>query len=145
MSLLDQAFETIENWGAQRSRDRARCVALFKQIVERMNRGMAIWQEFLDKAPQSGDRFTPVLWIGAESAKKLQALYLENKATAVALTQLTGVRFKDSLSLAEDLDVVQPYDQLKSDETGIDRAKAAIGLMTERKRKIDAVIKRLGD
>lgn len=144
MSLLDQAAETIDNWSADRAGDRARCVELFKQIAGRMDRGIAIWQESLDKAPQSGDGFTPVLWIGAESARNLQALYLENKASAVALTKLTGVRLKDSLSLAEDLDVVQPYDQLKPGETGADRAQAAIRAMTDRKQRIDAVIARLG-
>jgi hypothetical protein len=144
MNLLDQALQTIESWGAGRAEDRARCVELFKQIVQRMERGIAIWQELLDRAPQSGDRFTPVLWIGADSAKKLQALYLENKASATALTRLTGVRLKDSLSLAEDLDVVQAYEQLGSGETGTQRAQAAIGAMTDRKQRIDSLISRLG-
>lgn len=144
MSLLDQAVETIEGWDANRSKDRTRSVRLFKQIVKRMDRAIAIWEKFLDKAPESGDRFTTVMWMGARPAKSLQALYLENKATAIALTELTGVRFKDSLSLAEDLDIVQPYEQLKPNETGSDRAEAAIRVLTERKQKIEAVIATLG-
>lgn len=145
MSLLDQASKTIEGWGRDRVEDRDRCVDLFKQIVQRMERGIAIWQECLDQAPQSGDHFTLVLWIGAERARSLQALYLENKASAMALTQLTGVRLKDSLSIAEELDIVQPYDQLKPGETGIQRAQAAIRAMTDRKQRIDALVSRLGD
>ena len=140
MSLLDQAVETIESWGADRKKHRAQCTKLFKQVVRHMDRGIAIWQAFLDKAPESGDRFTTVMWMGPKPARKLQALYLENKATAIALTELTGVRFKDSLSLAEDLDIVQPYDELGPDETGSDRAKAAIRVMADRKERIEAAI-----
>lgn len=140
MNLVDQAVEAVEAWDANRKKDRAQCVRLFRQTVKHMDRGIAIWKEFLKKAPKSGNRFTAVLWMGSGPAKKLQALYLKNKAAAIALTELTGVRFKDSLSLGEDLDIVQPYDQLGPDETGIDRAQAAIRVMTDRKEKIEAAI-----
>ncbi|HSS63493.1 MAG TPA: hypothetical protein VLS27_03605 [Gammaproteobacteria bacterium] len=144
MTLLDQAVETIGSWEANRTKDRARSVRLFKRVVRHMDGAIAIWEEFLQKAPERGDRFTAVLWMGPRPAKSLQALYLKNKATAVELTDLTGVRFKDSLSLAEDLDIVQPYDQLKPGETGVDRAEAAIRIMTDRKQKIEAAISSLG-
>lgn len=143
MSLLDQAVETIASWDTNRKKDRAETIKLFKQAVGRMDRAITVWKKFLESAPESGDRFTTVLWMGPEPARKLHALYLENKATATALTELTGVRFKDSLSLAEDLDVVQPYEQLKPNESGGDRAKAAIDTMVDRKQKIEAVIARL--
>jgi hypothetical protein len=143
--MLDRAVETIQSWGADRKKDRAQCTKRFEQIAKRLDRAIAIWEEFLDKAPESGDRFTAVMWVGAGRAKKLQALYLENKAAAVELTELTGVRFKDSLSLNEELDIVQPYDQLGPDETGSDRAQAAIRAMTERKEKIQAAIASLRD
>lgn len=143
--MLDRAVETIQSWGADRKKDRAQCTKRFEQIAKRLDRAIAIWAEFLDKAPESGDRFTAVMWVGAGRAKKLQALYLENKAAAVELTELTGVRFKDSLSLNEELDIVQPYDQLGPDETGSDRAQAAIRAMTERKEKIQAAIASLRD
>lgn len=144
MSLLDQAVETVQIWGPERKKDRARCLKLFRQTAGRMDRGIAVWEAFLENAPESGDHFTTVLWIGAKPARKLQALYLENKAAAVELTKLTGVRFKDSLSLAEDLDIVQPYDQLKPGESGSDRAKAAIRAMTDRKQNIEAAVASLG-
>ncbi|NIM73387.1 MAG: hypothetical protein GTO67_13785 [Gammaproteobacteria bacterium] len=144
MSLLERAVETIESWGPERKKDRAQCTKLFAQISKRLDRAITIWNDFLDKAPESGDRFTTVLWIGAKPAKKLQALYLDNKATAITLTELTGVRFKDSLSLNEELDVVQAYEQLGPEETGSDRARTAIRLMTERKERIDAAVAGLG-
>lgn len=144
MSLLDQAVESIQRWGPERKKDRARCLKLFRQTAGRMDRGIAVWEAFLENAPESGDRFTTVLWMGAEPARKLQALYLENRGAAVELTKLTGVRFKDSLSLAEDLDIVQPYDELKPGESGSDRAKAAIRAMIDRKQNIEAAVSRLG-
>ncbi len=145
MSLLDRAVETIESWGAEQNQDRARCAKLLAQVVEQMDRGIAIWQEFLVNAPESGDRFTAVLWIGSEPARKLHSLYLENKQTAIALTELTGVRFKDSLSLCEELDIVQAYEQLKSGESGGDRATEAIRLMSERREMIQAALSRLAE
>lgn len=144
MSLLDHAVDTVESWSAERVDDRARCARLLEQIAEQMDRGIAVWQEFLDKAPESGDRFTAVLWMGAEPAKQLQTLYLENKNAAMALTKLTGVRFKDSLSLNEELDIVQPYEQLGPAESGADRARSAIRVMTERREKIQNAVARLG-
>lgn len=143
MSLLDQAAATIESWDTGRKKDRAKAIKLFKQVLGRLDRGIAVWKKFLENAPETGDRFTTVLWIGSRPAKKLHALYLENKATATALTELTGVRFKDSLSLAEDLDVVQPYEQLKPNESGSDRARAAIDTMVDRRQKIEALVTRL--
>lgn len=94
MNLLDQAVETVQTWGANRKKDRTQCVRLFRQSAKHMDRGIAIGEEFLKKAPESGDCFTTVLWMGPTPAKKLQAIYLESKATAIALTELTGVRFK---------------------------------------------------
>lgn len=144
MSLLDRAVDTIVSWGAERNEDRAQCATLFEQVVEQMDRGIAIWEEFLKNAPESGDRFTAVLWMGSKPATKLQALYLENRDTAIALTKLTGVRFKDSLSLCEDLDIVQPYEQLDSGESGSDRARSAIRIMNERRERVQAALARLG-
>ena len=144
MSLLDRAVETIESWGAERKKDRAKCTKRFKEVLGQMDRAITVWEQFLEKAPESGDRFTAVLWIGPKPAKKLHAIYLDNQATAIELTALTGVRFKDSLSLADDLDIVQPYDQLGPGETGSDRAETAIRIMTGRKERIEAAVKRLG-
>ena len=144
MSSLDQAVRTIEGWGSARSKDRTRCIRLLKQSARHMERAIAVWQKFLDNAPETGDRFTPVLWMGAKPAKKLHALYLENKETLVALSELTGVRLKGSLSLAEDLDVVQPYDQLKPGETGAARAEVAIAEMRDRKKRIESAVETLG-
>jgi hypothetical protein len=144
VSPLDRAVKTIQSWGADRTKDRAQCTKLFEQVAKRMDRAIAIWEAFLDKAPESGDRFTAVMWVGAKRATKLQALYLENKAAAIELSELTGVRLKDSLSLNEELDVVHAYDQLGPDETGSDRAKKAIRLMSERKERIEKAIADLG-
>lgn len=140
MSLLDRAVDTVERWGGERSDDRDRCVELLEQAAEQLQRAIDVWRAFLDDAPESGDRFTAVLWIGAERAKRLQSIHLENRQTALALTELTGVRFKDSLSLAEDIDVVQPYDQLGPQETGVERAESAIRTMSARKQSIERAV-----
>lgn len=140
MSLLDQAVGAIESWGPNRKKDRARCLKLFKQVVAHMKSAIAVWEKCLKKAPESGDRYTAVMWMGAGPARKLQAIHLENNTTAIELSRLTGVRFKDSLSLADDLDIVQPYDELGPDESGNDRARSAIQTMTTRKERVEAAI-----
>ncbi|MDX1513528.1 MAG: hypothetical protein R3174_07265 [Gammaproteobacteria bacterium] len=140
MSLIRQAVESIGAFGPGRERDRARALDLFHQVLERMERALEIWQAFRDSAPETGDRFTAVLWMGAEPARELHALYLENKTAAGSLTELTGVRFKDSLNLAEDLDIVQPYEQLGPKESGRDRAEKAIRIQTERTEKLKAAL-----
>ncbi len=140
MTLLDEAVETVRSWGADRMEDRERCLSLFKQTVERMDQGIAVWERFQKEAPESGDRFTTVLWMGPVLAKELHAHYLANRDTAIALTALTGVRFKDSLSLNEELDILQPYDQLGPNESGRDRAASAIRVMVARKERVEAAI-----
>ena len=108
-----------------------------------MQRAIGVWSAFLESAPQSGNRFTLVLWMGAERARELQAIHLESTQVAKALTNLTGVRFKDSVSLAEDLDIVLPYEELRPGETGGDRAKAAIETLSARKQRIEHAIQSL--
>lgn len=143
VSLLDSAVDCVARWGSDRRSDRDRCLELLGETATRMQRAIAVWNAFLECAPESGDRFTAVLWMGADRAKELQSIHLENSETAKALSALTGVRFKDSLSLAEDLDVVLPYEQLGPGETGGDRARAAIGTMTARKERIESAIRSL--
>ncbi|HEY5701360.1 MAG TPA: hypothetical protein VIT83_04665 [Gammaproteobacteria bacterium] len=145
MSLLEQALRSIGNWGPKRQQDRTQVLTLFRRIVEQMEGAIKIWKDFLDHSSEERDSYTMVLRMGPERTRKLHALYLQNKATAIALTDLTGVRFKDSLSLAEELDIVQAYEQMRPNETGAERAEAAIRVMTERKKKVEAVLEVLGD
>lgn len=81
--------------------------------------------------------------MGAEPARQLQAIHLASKETAAALTELTGVPFKNSLDLAEELDVVQPYEQLGPGESGSDRAESAIAVMNARTERIEDAIRDL--
>lgn len=78
--------------------------------------------------------------MGPVFAKELHPHYLANKDTAITLTALIGVRFKDSLSLNEDLDIVQPYDQLGLNESGRERAASAVRVMVARKERVEAAI-----
>ena len=136
MSLLDQAVQVIGEWGADRDADRKRCAALLEGIQNDMEEAIGLWEKTLAESPAECDRFMLVVWVGAERAKQLHRLYLRGKETAAELTKLTGVAFNDTLGMAEEIQIVTAYGELKADESGADRAKQAIETLTTRKSRI---------
>jgi len=136
MSLLGQAVQVIGDWGADRDADRQRCAALLKGIRNDMEEAIALWEKTLAESPAECDRFMLVVWVGSERAKRLHQLYLRGKETAEALTKLTGVALKDTLGIAEELQIVTAYDELKPGESGAHRAKQAIETLTERNSRV---------
>ena len=86
MSLLEQV---AGDSATDPSFDHDKCKDLLQRIDDRLHTAQEVWQAFLDNAPEDGDRFTAVLWLGAERSKRLHALHLEVKAIAGELTSLT--------------------------------------------------------
>ena len=143
MSLLRQAVAVVTQWDATREEDRGRCVSLLESVVHNMNEAVKIWEDFLKDAPDSGDRFTPVLWLGPERSKQLHRLYLKEKEAGRKLTDLTGIPFRDTLGISAEIDIVQAYGQLETDEKGTDRAREAIRIINDRKQRVSDAISSL--
>ena len=144
MSLLEQTVEAIGQWGPQRGDDRKQCVALLQQLAENIGAAIKIWQELQKEAPPSRDKFTVLLSIGAERSKALYRIYQEQKDAGGQLSSLTGIPLRDTLGLSDEIDVIQAYGQMKTDETIAEKAKTAIATMTERQQRIDKTIASLG-
>ena len=136
MSLLERAVQMSGDWGADRDADRKRCAALLEGIHDDMEEAIGLWEEAVAEAPAETNKFLLVVWVGAERARRLHRLYLRGKETAAELTELTGVCFKDTLGMAEELQIVTAYGELKADESGAERAKQAIETLTERKSRV---------
>jgi hypothetical protein len=136
MSLLDQAVQGVGVWGADRDADRQRCAALLQGIHNDMEEALGLWEEALTEPPAECNQFMLVVWVGAERARQLHRLYLRGKETAAELTELTGVPFKDTMGMAEEIQIVTAYGELTAGESGADRAKQAIKTLTERKSRV---------
>ena len=78
--------------------------------------------------------------LGPERAKRLQQLYFEQKALAAELSEQTGVTYRDALGMDDSIEIVQPYDQFRADESVHERAGRAIETMRERARRLTETI-----
>lgn len=140
MSLLEQVVEAVEEWGPQRADERKQCIALLQQLNENIRAAIKIWQEIQQQAPESHDKFTVLLSIGAERSKALYGIYQDQKDAAGELSSVTGIPLRDTLGLSHEIDVIQAYGQLQADETIAEKAEVAIETMKERQARIDKAI-----
>lgn len=143
MSLLEQTVERVKQWGSDRADDRKQCIALLQQIARNMDSAIAVWEALQQEAPETRNAFTAILAIGPERAKKLYQIYQDQKDVSGELTALSGVKFRDTLGIMDEIDTVQAYGQLKPDETVVDRAAAAIATMKNRRQRVKQAIESL--
>jgi len=140
MRLLDQAKELIGGWDSDRNDERQRCAVLLEGIQADMEEAIGLWEKAVTEAPAECNPFMLVVWVGAERARQLHRLSLRGKESAEELTKISGVPFKDTLGIAEELQVVTAYGELKAGESGADRAKQAIETLGQRKSRVGEVL-----
>ncbi len=133
-------MEVIGGWDSDRDGDRQRCAALLEGIQNDMQEAIGLWEKAVTEALAECNRFMLVVWVGAERARQLQRLYLRGKESAEELTKISGVPFKDTLGMTEELQIVTAYGELKAGESGADRAKQAIETLTERKSRVGEIL-----
>ena len=129
--------EASASWPPER---RAACIALFKDAARHIDEAIALWGGVLEAPDESGAPFTAVVRIGPERARVLQRLYFDQKALAAELTGKTGVAWHDSLGMDDSIAIVQPYDQLRAEESIHDRAHSAIETLRGRAQRLAATI-----
>lgn len=132
MRLLQQVSSVVSAWGPCEAAKRDACAALLSRAEENMAAALDIWREVHAQEPGDGNRFTVVLWFGAERAKALHRIHLDQVRIGASLTELTGVAFNDTMGVADDFDIVQAYGQLRRDETPTEHAEHAIDVLTRR-------------
>lgn len=143
MTLLEQTADVVKQWGPERADDRKQCLSLLEQAVNHMDAAITEWDNLQQEAPETGNAFTAILSIGTERSKKLFQIHQEQKELGEQLTALTGIAFKDTMGIADEIDIVQAYGQLNKDETVVDRAQTAIETMKKRKQRIAQTIAQL--
>lgn len=136
VGTLEQIAHAAKGWGSAREAERQRCVARLEAIAAAMEEAASVWSEALSAAPEGGDRFTPVLWIGAERARRLHRIHAKARELGGELTAITGVALKDSMGIVEEIDIVDAYRQLQPGESGADRARAALDTLAQRKTRV---------
>ena len=80
-----------------------------------------------------------MLWIGSTRARQLHRIHATVRQLGGELAELTGVPVKDSMGIVEEIDVVDAYRQLQSEESGADRARDALETLAQRKAAVLAV------
>ena len=126
-------IEASQAWAPER---RTACIALLEAAARRLDEAIAVWDGALEAPDKSGAPFTAVVSIGPERANSLQRLYFEQKVLAAELSEQTGVVYRDALGMDDSIDIVQPYDQFRAEESVHDRARSAIETMRERAQRL---------
>ena len=130
-------IEASKSWPAER---RTECITLLEEAVRRIGEAISIWEEVLASPDESGVSFTAIVHIGPERSKVLQGLYFEQKALAAKLTEKTGATYRDALGMDDSIAIVQPYDQLGTEESLHERADSAIATLRARSQRLATTI-----
>ena len=134
--VLQQVRTVVESWRDTEPEKLKGCGALLEKTEQNMATAVSIWREIAAQEPGQNDPFTVVLWFGAERAKALHGLYLEQLTIGAQLTELTGIAFKDSLGIVAEIDIVQAYGQLRRDESPTEHAEEAIEVLCGRQQQM---------
>ena len=142
-ALLQRLTDTVAGWDASRAAERDACAAALASMERNMEQAIALWQECSGDTDAVENKYTAIIAVGAERAKALHRLHLEQKDAAAAITDASGVALKDSLGIVDEVDIVQPYGQFAHGESVGARADAAIATLEARRDALKAAIARL--
>jgi len=104
-----------------------------------MKRAQSVWKDYADNPSESDVGFTAVMRIGNERSRELHRVHLELREIAKRITDVSGIRFRDTIGFSTQIDIVNAYAELGEGETGADRAKAALATMGERIARLEGV------
>lgn len=137
MTELEQLIENV----AKETDDKitSQCCHLLRALAANQLAASELWQEALQRSCGEAQRFTFVLWFGAERAKALHRLHLEQRRFARELTEVSGIKFSDTMGIIDAIDVVEAYAQ-PGDETGEQRADAALKTLCDRSRQLTETV-----
>lgn len=137
MTLLEQIVEQLS--AEQDEACKIRSCALLSQLADNQKAAREVWTQALEQACGEAQPFTFVLWFGAERAKQLHRLHLEQRRLGAALTELTRVAFSDSMGIVEAIDIVEAYAQPDA-ASGPERANTALETLARRAKRLQETI-----
>ena len=140
MTPLEQLIEKLN--GDESVQARRAVVVLLRALNDNLTRAGAVWTEAREQASGDAQAFTFVLWFGAERAKTLHQLHLDQRRLGTELTAISGVPFSDSMGIIETIDVVEAYAQA-DEESGAARTASALETLATRSQRLEEVITEL--
>ncbi len=140
MTVLDRARSEIAGWGDDREPARRRCLELLQAMNANLGEAVRTWEAALAAGEPEPDRFRLVPWFGAERARALHRLHLEQRDIAQELTELTAIPFKDTMGIVDEIDIVEAYAQVRPGDSAADWANAAIATLRTRAERLTEVI-----
>jgi hypothetical protein len=104
---------------------RERAVRALDRLVALIAKAEAVWQQGIAKPAGGSDRFSIVVWLGADRARALHELGLAAHDASVQLTHAAG-GLAEHLTPLDSSVIVNAYGQLKEGETPAAAAQAAL-------------------
>lgn len=144
MNALVEIAEKLGGASDIQQQTRGHCTSLLSELEHNLRTAARLCSEAIEQSSRDAGQFTFVLWFGAERAKALHKLHLEQRRLGQELTELSGVEFADSMGIIEPIDVVEAYVELSKGESSTERARAAIETLTRRSAGVNAAIMSLG-
>ena len=124
MQILDLAVEAIRKQGAKGRVSGAQLAAKLEAIAACGDQAARIWQGYLDKPGEPGDKYTIVSWVGAERAKQLYELSLQTHVLVKDVCAAAGNQAR--FLVLDESPIALAYRGLKEGETGPQAAQALL-------------------
>ncbi len=124
MQILDLAVEAIRKQGAKGRVNGAQLAAKLEAIAACGDQAARIWQGYLDKPGEPGDKYTIVSWVGAERAKQLYELSLQTHVLVKDVCAVVGDQAR--FLVLDEGPIALAYRGLKEGETGPQAAQALL-------------------
>jgi len=124
MQILDLAVEAIRKQGAKGRVNGALLATKLEAIAASGDQAARIWQGYLDKPGEPGDKYTIVSWVGAERAKQLYELSLQTHVLVKDVCAAAGNQAR--FLVLDESPIALAYRGLKEGETGPQAAQALL-------------------
>ena len=124
MQILDLAVEAIRKQGAKGRLSAAQLAAKLEAIAACGDQAARIWQGYLDKPGEPGDKYTIVSWVGAERAKQLYELSLQAHVLVKDVCAAAGNQAR--FLVLDESPIALAYRGLKEGESGPQAAQVLL-------------------
>ena len=138
MRTLEQAVQLVRD-GLIKSKNVPALIATqLEQLAGDCEAAAKVWQDYLAHPGAAGDQWSIVSWVGPVRAKQLHEIHLAALARVRAISDAAAGQLSRYADFDQEL-IELAYRQLKTGESGVDAANAAIAKLRERVTRIQAL------
>jgi len=141
MQILDLAVEAIRKQGAKGRVNGAPLATKLEAIAACGDQAARIWQGYLDKPGEPGDKYTIVSWVGAERAKQLYELSLQTHELVKDVCAAAGNQAR--FLVLDESPIALAYRGLKEGETGPQAAQVLLAEQQATNKHLHALADKL--